>query len=122
MTPQECASLLALAGAYDARLTPPSRQDAQARAVAWSLALSDSMTLEWARTAIVGHYAESTSTIMPADVNRRWGIHRRQMAESSRREKMRMEIEQAKETAVPMPDTVRQMLADMRQRRRVPSE
>jgi hypothetical protein len=80
------------------------------------------MTLEWARTAIVGHYAESTSTIMPADVNRRWGIHRRQMAESSRREKMRMEIEQAKETAVPMPDTVRQMLADMRQRRRVPSE
>lgn len=107
MTPREAASLLAIAGAYDQRLTPPSQEDAKARAVAWSAALDQDMPVEWARTQVTRHYAEKTTVLMPADMNTAWRVQRRDIQRKALQEERRREIEAARQNAVPMPDWVK---------------
>jgi hypothetical protein len=105
MTPEQSARLLAIAGTYDTRLTPPSKADAQARAVAWSKALDAPMPVEFAIDAIITHYANETQSIMPAHLNRIWRTHRRADAERAATAR----IIDAPE-GIPMPAEIRRQL------------
>ncbi len=113
MTPREAASLLAIAGAYDQRLTPPSQEDAKARAVAWSAALDTDMPVEWARQQVTRHYAERTTVLMPADINTAWRVERRDMKRRALEDQRRLEIEASRADAVPMPDWVREQMRNI---------
>lgn len=104
MTPEQAARVLAVAGAYDARLTPPSHADAMARAVAWAEALHSEMPPEWAVREVIRHYAEQTGVLMPAHLNTAWRLHRRAEAE---RKAARAAIDVP--PGVPMPDEVRSL-------------
>jgi len=77
MNPEQAAKVLAIAGTYDQRLTPPSREDAMARALAWSQALRGDMPVDWAQQAVVRHYSDQTTPVMPAHLNTAWRTHRR---------------------------------------------
>lgn len=94
--------MLAVAGAYDQRLTPPTREDAIARAVAWAQALHPAMPTEWAQQAVTRHYAEQTTVLMPAHLNHAWRAHRRAKAE---RDASRRALDTGE--GVPMPEHVR---------------
>lgn len=102
MTPDDAARLLAVAGTFDARLRPPSPEDAQARALAWSAALMQDMPPTFAQQAIVAHYAETTDAVMPAHVNTRWRAHRHREAE---REASRRALDVPE--GIPMPPEVK---------------
>lgn len=110
MNPSEAAKILAMAVTLDARLKPPSREDAQARAVAWSATLDDDLPVSAAERIVADHYRESTEALMPAHVNRAWRSYRKQMLAAQREEAERRSIASAAEAAVPMPDEVRAML------------
>lgn len=73
MTPKDAAVVLALAATFDTRLTPPSPEDAKARALAWAAALDEDMTQDQGRAAVIEHYRDQTRSLLPADVNQ---IHR----------------------------------------------
>lgn len=103
MTPEQAAKVLAVAAAFDARLTPPTREDAAARALVWAQALQEDMTPEWAQQAVVSHYAESTAAVMPANLNSAWRVQRRADAERRHREALLA----IPADGVPMPDEVR---------------
>lgn len=81
MKPEQAAVVLAMAATLDARLTPPSPEDAKARAVGWAHVLDQDMTVDEARACVIEHYREATASLMPAHVNR---LHRdrRRMARS----------------------------------------
>lgn len=102
MSPDECARILAIAGTYDSRLTPPSRADAQARSVAWSKALHETMPVDWAADAVVDHYANQTSQLMPAHLNQAWKSSRRAAAE-----RRAAETALAASDGVPMPEHIK---------------
>ena len=108
MTPEQAAKVLAVAGTFDARLTPPSREDALARAMAWAQALRADMPPDWAQQAVVAHYAEQTIPVMPAHLNVAWKAHRRAEAD---RAATRAALDAA--GGVPMPDEVRALWAQI---------
>lgn len=112
MNPSEAAKVLAMAVTLDPRLKPPSVEDAQARAVAWSATLDDDLPLQVAERLVAEHYRESTDGLMPAHLNRAWRAHRKQALAAQREEAERRAITSAAAMAVPMPETVRQMLRE----------
>lgn len=101
MSPEDCARLLAIAGTYDNRITPPTRSDAQARSIGWSKALDHDMNLEFAIEAIIDHYANETNSLMPAHINRAWRAHRK--AEAERRHAITAIPDNP--DAIPMPES-----------------
>lgn len=105
MTPADAARVLAVAGTFDARLRPPSPEDADARAMAWAAALSPSMTPEYAQRAVVAHYADRTDAVMPAHLNERWKSYR---ARELDQEQSRRMLEAP--PGVPMPPEVKAAL------------
>lgn len=107
MKPAEAGTVLAVASAFDARLTPRSDEDAEAKAYAWALALDSDMPTDWARRFVAKHYAEASTTIMPADVNAAWRRERRAMNDAERANRQKLEIEAAEANAVPMPDEIK---------------
>jgi hypothetical protein len=64
MTPEQVGDLLALAAAFD------DREVGDAQVLAWLTVIGD-LEFADARAAVVGHYAENTRRIMPADVRQR---------------------------------------------------
>jgi hypothetical protein len=100
----EAAKVLAIAATFDARLKPPSPQDARLRAEAWRAALIDRMDPRWAQDAVVAHYASSTEALMPAHLNRAWKAFRES-------ESMRKPIERGE--GVPMPPEIRDQIQTM---------
>lgn len=105
MTPEEMFQVLSAAAAYDARLTPPSKADAMARARAWAAAVPDGLPVELAMETVVKHYARTRDQIMPADLNEAYRV---------RRDRERGELEAAERSSgqrgVPMPEHVRQQM------------
>jgi hypothetical protein len=108
MTPDEVGSLLAIAAAFDLRLTPPSDADAMARAVAWSAALADDMDFYTARQFVIGHYASQDDLLTPAKLNRLWRLEETRRNEFAERERR----ERASLVSVPMPAEIRKRLKD----------
>lgn len=68
----EVGKVLTIAMAIDARLNAADDAALAAKIEGWSLALSESMTFEFARDAIGRHYKSSTDSIMPAHLNAIW--------------------------------------------------
>lgn len=99
VTPQEAARVLAVACTLDARLTPPSTEDARARATLWAATLHPEMAPVWAEEAVVSHYRRSGDVIMPATLNEAYrGFRDRVRADEQARERARQA-----QRAVPMP-------------------
>jgi hypothetical protein len=99
MTPQDAARVLAVACGLDARLTPPTPQDAQARAALWAAALHPDMPPRWAEEQAVAHYRRTTDILMPAHLNEAY----RAVRDRQRTEEQRADLRQAAVAAVPMP-------------------
>lgn len=76
MTKDEIAKLLVIAMGIDARLNAADQNAFIAKVEGWALALSNSMTLDFARQAVGKHYAGSTDSLMPAHLNTLWKIER----------------------------------------------
>lgn len=71
MKRSDIAMLLTMVKATDDRMTVD-----EARIVAWHYTLDQEMPYDFARKCVVDHYSNSRNTIMPADINERWRIHR----------------------------------------------
>jgi|AntAceMinimDraft_11_1070367.scaffolds.fasta_scaffold04105_5 hypothetical protein len=110
MTPAEAATVLALAVTLDVRLKPPSREDAQARAVAWSQTLDSDLLLVTAQRLVVDHYSETTDSLMPAHVNKAWRVLRKQQRQLSSDDAVRQSFNDAAANAIPMPFDVKELL------------
>lgn len=113
MKPADAGTVLAVASAFDARLTPRSDEDAEAKAYAWALALDSDMPVDWARRHVAKHYAEASTTIMPADVNAAWRRERKTMKDAERERQRKLEIEAAESKAVPMPDEIKRRIHEL---------
>jgi hypothetical protein len=76
MNKLEIGQVLTIAMAIDARLGASDENAFRAKVEGWSLALSESMTFDFARDAIGKHYKSATDSIMPAHLNSMWTAHR----------------------------------------------
>jgi hypothetical protein len=110
MNPSEAAKILSIAVTLDPRLKPPSREDAQARAAAWSASLDDDLPVTVAERMIVEHYRESTDGVMPAHVNKAWRQYRRDLIAEQREQAEKRAVTVAADHAVPMPPDVKKQL------------
>jgi vacuolar-type H+-ATPase subunit C/Vma6 len=72
MNKLEIGQVLTIAMAIDARLGASDENAFRAKVEGWSLALSESMTFDFARDAIGKHYKSATDSIMPAHLNSMW--------------------------------------------------
>lgn len=102
MNKEEVSKVLLIAMAIDNRLNVSDKNLFVAKVEGWAMALSDSMTFEFARGAVGRHYANSTNTLMPADLNAFWRV---ELDRTKAAEKM-AEIGQ-KSPAKGMPEEVR---------------
>jgi len=110
VNPSEAATVLAVAVTLDNRLKPPSREDAQARATAWSETLDSDLTPSVAQKIVIDHYRETTDSLMPAHVNRAWRSLRKQQKQFASEEAQRKAAAAAAAAAVPMPRDVKVLL------------
>ena len=76
MNKAEVGKVLAIASAIDARLGAADEAGFRAKVEGWSLALSETMTFEFARDAVGRHYKNTTDSLMPAHLNAIWNSHR----------------------------------------------
>ena len=76
MNKLEIGQVLTIAMTIDARLGAADETAFRAKVEGWSLALSESMTFEFAREAIGKHYKLATDSVMPAHMNAMWTAHR----------------------------------------------
>jgi len=76
MNKLEIGQVLTIAMAIDARLGASDENAFRAKVEGWSLALSESMTFDFARDAIGKHYKSATDSVMPAHLNAMWTAHR----------------------------------------------
>lgn len=81
MNKEEVSKVLMIAMAIDNRLNAADKNLFIAKVEGWAMALSDSMTFEFAREAVGRHYANSTNSIMPADLNALWRVQRDRIKE-----------------------------------------
>lgn len=111
MTPEEAAKMLAFAATLDPRLRPPSEADALARSQTWAMTMDSDMPVGPAIRIITDHYRESTTCIMPADINKAWRIQRRE--DKQQQAAIERAQQQAREeaAAVPMPEEFRVRIA-----------
>jgi len=102
MNEADVVEVLASAAAFDARLTPPSKEDARRRVAAWFAALAKDMPPQFALERIAKHYSRSREVVMPADLNDAWRQAKHE--EITRRES---ESRALGYRGVPMPPEVR---------------
>jgi hypothetical protein len=74
MNKEEVSKVLLIAMAIDSRLNVNDQNLFIAKVEGWHLALSKSMTFEFARDAVGQHYSKSNNSIMPADLNTLWRV------------------------------------------------
>jgi hypothetical protein len=113
MTPDEASLLLAVASAFDYRMTPPSVDDARIRARAWSEVLDDDLDFQDARQLVMRHYAENDESMTPARLNRSWRLLRKKRKDEATQERNRLREIEADLVASPMPDEVRDLLRQL---------
>ena len=76
MNKLEIGQVLTIAMAIDARVGAADENAFRAKVEGWSLALSETMTFEFARDALGKHYKSATESVMPAHLNAMWTAHR----------------------------------------------
>jgi hypothetical protein len=76
MNKAEIGKVLAIAVSIDARLGAADEAGFRAKVEGWSLALSETMTFDFARDAVGRHYKNSTDSVMPAHINAMWNSYR----------------------------------------------
>jgi hypothetical protein len=76
MNKADIGKVLAIASAIDARLGAADEAGFRAKVEGWSLALSETMTFEFARDAVGRHYKTATDSLMPAHLNTMWSSYR----------------------------------------------
>lgn len=103
MNKDEIAKVLIMAMGIDARLNAADQNAFIAKVEGWNLALASSMTFEFAREAIGKHYANSTDSIMPANLNALWKVER---------DKEPVMAITDGDARIPMPDNVRVLLRE----------
>jgi hypothetical protein len=109
MTKDEISKFLILAMGIDNRLNPADQNQFIAKVEGWYLALSKSMTFEFAREALGRHYASATDSIMPANLNALWKVE----LDRKHSENIQNSIESVRNENKGMPDSVRQQLREM---------
>lgn len=76
MNKLEIGQVLTIAMAIDARLGAADENAFRAKVEGWSLALSETMTFEFAREALGKHYKSANESVMPAHLNAMWIAYR----------------------------------------------
>lgn len=109
MTKDEISKFLILAMGIDNRLNPADQNAFIAKVEGWFLALSKSMTFEFAREALGKHYATRNDAIMPADLNALWKVE----LDRKHSENVQNQIESVRNENKGMPDSVREQLREM---------
>ena len=108
MTKEEVSKVLMIAMAIDNRLNVSDKNLFVARVEGWSMALSKSMTFEFAREAVGRHYANSSNTLMPADLNALWRVEVDRIKASEKIAQIGPEG-----PAIPMPESLRVLMKSM---------
>ena len=105
MNKLEIGQVLTIAMAIDARVGAADEAGFRAKVEGWSLALSETMTFEFARDALGKHYKSATESVMPAHLNAMWTAHR-----SRQHEIDNVRAIESSPKSQGMPDDVRQKL------------
>jgi hypothetical protein len=108
MNKQEISQILIIAMGIDNRLNVQDENGLIAKVEGWHLALSKSMTYEFAKEAIGRFYSTSTSVIMPANLNSLWRVEQDKIHNLSSRKSI-----ETKEIPTTMPETARKLLQDL---------
>ena len=115
MTPDEASLILAVASAFDYRMTPPSVDDARIRARAWAEVLDVDLSSQDARYLVMRHYAENDESMTPARLNRAWRLLRKKRMDEANQERSRLREIEADLNSSPMPEEVRELLRQLGQ-------
>jgi hypothetical protein len=76
MNKLEIGKILTIAMSIDSRLNTADDTQLRAKIEGWSLALTETMTFEFARDAVGKHYKNATDSLMPAHLNAMWSSYR----------------------------------------------
>lgn len=105
MKKSEVAALFAVIIFYDARV-----QFDEGKLIAWHMALDEDMTFEFGRSAVIKHYADTTTAIMPAMINEKWRSHKQLQRDIARSENQRLQMQAVE--SVPIPEDVKRELLE----------
>jgi hypothetical protein len=108
MKRSEVAMLLTMAKATDDRVTVD-----EGRVEAWHWTLDQDMDYEFAKAAMLKHYAHHTDPVMPADINDLWRIerdYRRTKAEQQAWREQQKQLESAAVDARPYIESIMEQL------------
>lgn len=112
MNKDEIAKVLIIAMGIDARLNAADQNAFVAKVEGWNLALSKSMPFEFAREALGKHYASSTDSVMPANLNALWRAERDRTSQIAQISEITASRDE--NSVKGMPDDVRAKFAEMR--------
>ena len=113
MDVNQMSRLLATVSLIDPRVSRHDDNEKELMAKAWLVVVGDEVPYEFAAKCAQDHYKQSSDVFMPVHIVSKWKIQKsKQLEENHYRE-----ITAPNNEAIPMPDNVRELLKDMKQKR-----
>lgn len=113
MDVNQMSRLLATVSLIDPRVSRRDDNEKELMAKAWLVVVGDEVPYEFAAKCAQDHYKQSSDVFMPVHIVSKWKIQKsKQLEENHYRE-----ITAPNNEAIPMPDNVRELLKEMKQKR-----
>lgn len=113
MNVTDMSRLLATVSLIDPRVSRRDDNEKELMAKAWLVVVGDEVPYEFAAKCAQDHYKQSSDVFMPVHIVSKWKIQKsKQLEENHYRE-----ITAPNNEAIAMPDNVRELLKEMKQKR-----
>lgn len=121
MQNKDLAQLLVRIAVLDARHIIRDEQRFRDKVDAWAEVLDSDMPYEAALKTVHSHYADEATSVMPADLNKKWRSEKKRAKEREQSERLHKQFDEAQANAVPMPDHVRELLRGLNRDKKLQS-
>ena len=113
MDVNQMSRLLATVSLIDPRVSRRDDNEKELMAKAWLVVVGDEVPYEFAAKCAQDHYKQSSDVFMPVHIVSKWKIKKSKQLEENHYK----QITAPNNEAIPMPDNVRELLKEMKQKR-----
>ena len=113
MDVNQMSRLLATVSLIDPRVSRRDDNEKELMAKAWLVVVGDEVPYEFAAKCAQDHYKQSSDVFMPVHIVSKWKIEKSKQFEENHYK----EITTPNSEAIPMPENVRELIKDMKQKR-----
>ncbi len=113
MDVNQMSRLLATVSLIDPRVSRRDDNEKELMAKAWLVVVGDEVPYEFAAKCAQDHYKQSSDVFMPVHIVSKWKIQKSKQLEENHYK----QITAPNNEAIPMPDNVRELLKEMKQKR-----